>query len=143
MIIRTSIMAVVLLGASVATADDAGKLKGKWNAKVGPNEDIEIVIEFKEKAVVVTVPDGNGGEIQIDGEYVLDEKATPHKIDFVKFSSPDGQATEDNLGIYEINEKGDEVKICTGGPGNDRPTEFITASDGGGRGTIVLKRLKD
>jgi uncharacterized protein (TIGR03067 family) len=134
-------LAVVLLTASLAAAGDADTLKGKWTAKVGPNEDIEITIEFQDKAVLVTVPDGNGGEIQINGEYILDEKATPKKIDFIKFSSPDGGSVEDNLGIYQLNEAGDEVKICTGGPGQDRPDAFVPQGDGG-RGTITLKKKK-
>jgi uncharacterized protein (TIGR03067 family) len=131
----------VLLTASLAHAGDVDKLKGKWTAKVGPNQETEIVIEFQDKAFIVTVPDGSGDQLHLEGEYVLEEEAKPKKIDLIKFTSPDGQPIEDNLGIYEINEAGDEVKICTGGPGQDRPDTF--GPPNGDRGTITLKKKKD
>ncbi len=119
---------------------DIAKIKGKWTAKVGPNEDTPVTVEFKDKEVVVTVEAGDGNEIMINGEYKLDEKATPKRIDLTKFQSPEGETSPDNLGIYEL--KDDELKICTGGPGAERPTEFSPHEEGG-KGTIVLKRVKE
>lgn len=133
--------AVVFLSVSVSSASDLDKLKGKWTAKVGANQDVEITVEFQDRLILVTVPDGNGGEIQLEGEYILDDKASPKKIDLIRFTSPDGQPIDDNLGIYEINEAGDELKLCTGGPGQDRPDAFVPAGNDG-RGTVVLRKKK-
>jgi uncharacterized protein (TIGR03067 family) len=126
---------------------DAEKIVGKWTAKVGPNADTPITVEFKVKdqketgEVLVTVEAGDGNEIMITGRYKLDEKAKPKTIDLVDFKSPDGEKSEDNLGIYELND--DELKICTGGAGAERPTVFADMDNVGGKGTILLKRLKE
>ena len=151
MILKKLVLGVVVLGvvSAVARADDPKpasaktdieKFKGKWTGKVGPNQDIPITVEFREKEVVVSVDAGDGNQVNITGEFKLDEKASPKRIDFVKFQSPEGEAMPDNLGIYELKE--DELKVCTGGPGMERPTEFVAMQDGG-HGTIVLTRLKE
>jgi uncharacterized protein (TIGR03067 family) len=64
----------------------------------------------------------NGQEYEITGEIKLDEDAKPYKtIDWVEFVRPNGQEALDNLGLYEYN--GETLRICNGGPGNERPTE--------------------
>ena len=43
------------------------------------------------------------------------------------------------VGIYEV--KGDELKVCHGDPGADRPKE-IASKEGSGLSLITLKRVK-
>ena len=75
------------------------------------------------------------------GEAVIDEAAKPHKaITFKGFTRRDGTAAGENQGIYAF-DGDDTVKVCTGGPGNPRPTEF-KAGDGGPPQLIELKRKK-
>jgi uncharacterized protein (TIGR03067 family) len=130
---------VLLIPAAAPAADDKADIQGKWTAKVGPNEDVPIVVEFKDKAILVTVMADDNQEIKFEGEYKLDDAKNPKQIDLVNFTSPEGERTEDNLGIYEL--KGDELRICTGGPGQARPTEFLPHEEGG-RGTVTLRREK-
>jgi uncharacterized protein (TIGR03067 family) len=70
----------------------------------------------------------------------IDEKAKPKTWDWTKFSGPDGQEVPDNPAIYDID--GDSLKICSGGPGNARPTEF-KAGEEGPPNLVTLTRLKD
>jgi len=118
---------------------DLAKLKGKWSAKVGPNQDIPLIIEFKEKAIEVQVMTGDGQDITLKGEFKINDTAKPKSIDLLNLTAGDGNSLGDNKGIYEIS--GDTLKICTGGPNNDRPTEFFPAEDGG-RGTLTFSRVK-
>ena len=133
---------LVVVSPAVALAQgqaDIAKLKGKWTAKVGPNQDIPIVIEFKEKEIAITVTIGEGQDISLTGEYKIDDSAKPKSIDLLNFKSGDGGQLGDNKGIYTID--GETMKLCTGGPGNDRPTEFFPLEEGG-RGTFTLTRVK-
>ena len=119
---------------------DLAKLQGKWTTKVGPDRDIPVVFDIKGKKVVI---DGefNGQAFSLEGELKLDEKATPNKtIDWTKFTGPNGDDIPDNKGIYRI--EGDKVTICSGGPGNDRPTEF-KAGDEGGPTLSTLTKVKE
>jgi uncharacterized protein (TIGR03067 family) len=51
----------------------------------------------------------------------------------------EGELTAKTLGIYEVD--GDNMKICYGLPGKDRPTEF-SSKPGSGQVLIVYKRDK-
>ena len=64
-----------------------------------------------------------------DERYVLDETWNPKWIDF-----DDGRPPR-ILGIYAL--EGDRLTICTGGPGEARPTAFETSRSAG----TVLTRL--
>jgi uncharacterized protein (TIGR03067 family) len=122
--------AAILIVACPALADDADKdltgdlkgLQGSWTAMVGPNKDVALVLTFKGKDLSfhVTTPDGQ--EFDMKAKVKLDEKATPKKLDFVEMTGPDDNAIGDALAIYEL--KDGELKVCGGGPGKDRPTEF-------------------
>ena len=118
---------------------DLAKLQGKWTAKVGPENNIPLVMEIKDKklSILVTIPDE--GDIKIEGQISIDEKKAPKEIDWVKFTSPNGDDVPDNKGIYEI--KGDEWKVCNGGPGNDRPKEF--KDEGEQQRVVTFTRVKD
>ena len=118
---------------------DLAKLQGKWNMKFGPDGGFEMDILFKEKSVTFSGKGPDGQAFEIKGEIKLDEEAKPHKtIDYVNFKGPDGNDFPDNLGIYAF-DGDDKVKLCSGGPGQDRPTEFKT---GEGPGTTITMTRK-
>ena len=122
-----------------ALKGDLAKLQGKWTAKGGPDMDIPIIITIKGNAVSCKVTLKDGTEVASNGEIKLDESAKPHKtIDWRKFTRPDGQEAPENLGIYSF--EGDDFKICNGGPGNERPTEFKAGEGNGPPRVIILKR---
>jgi hypothetical protein len=52
----------------------------------------------------------------------------------------DDQEFPEILAIYELS--GDELRICNGGPNNDRPTEF-KAGDGCLADCLTFKKKKD
>jgi uncharacterized protein (TIGR03067 family) len=142
------LLAALTLAASAAAApaddkdakSDLDKLQGKWKAMVGPNKDIPFTLVVKDKTASVTITTPDGQERSFKGEVKLDEKKSPKQIDWVKFTRPDGTEAEANLGIYEL--KGDEFKVCNGGPGNSRPTEF-KAGEMGPPNLILFTRAKD
>lgn len=143
-LIPTLIVALVAMS-SQAAADDAAlkgdlaKLQGKWTAQGGPEKNIPIVVTFKGHDVSYQVTLKDGTEVNLKGEFKLDEAAKPHKtIDWVKFTGPDGQDVPQNLGIYSF--EGDDFKVCNGGPGNERPTEFKEGTDNAPPRITVLKR---
>jgi uncharacterized protein (TIGR03067 family) len=71
------------------------------------------------------------------GEFLINENASPKTIDFTNFKGPNGDQAEDVKGIYEF--KDATLRICTKGPGEDRPTEYLPV-DENGHGTIVFTR---
>jgi uncharacterized protein (TIGR03067 family) len=143
-----SVSVVLLtLAATAFAADDApaveGDLKGlqgSWQTKLGPEKDVPLVVAIKGDAVTATFTGAGGESVVLKGKIRLDEKASPRTIDWVEFNRPDGAPAEKNQGIYEL--KGDTWRVCNGGPGNSRPTEF--AGGFGDRPTlIVFERVKD
>lgn len=132
---------VVSVGTALAQddkKDDLAKLQGKWEAKVGPNKDIPLTIEFKEKTAKIVIT-ANGEDREIKGEFKLDETKSPKEWTWTKFENPQGNAVEDNLAIYKL--EGDKLTICSGGPGNERPKEFKDG-DGGPPNLVELTRVK-
>lgn len=118
---------------------DLGKLQGSWKALVGPEKNFPIVLEIKGKSVVVKVMNQEGREIELKGEFKIDEKASPHRtLDWVNFKRPDGEDAQPNLSIYKI--EGETFTVCSGGPGNARPAEF-KAGEGGPPNLIEFKRV--
>ena len=118
---------------------DIAKLQGKWTAKFGPGEGIEVEIAFKDKTATFSIKAPDEQAFEVKGEVKLDEEAKPHKtIDWVKFNGPDGNPFPDNLGIYAF-DGDDKVKLCSGGHGNARPAEFKT---GEGPGTTLIMTRK-
>lgn len=145
---RLAPLIVVILPLLAAAADDdapkgdLGKFQGKWKATVGPEKNVTLSILIKKSAVTATIAAPDGQEFEIKGEIKLDETAKPTKtVDWVKFIGPDGNEAPDNKGLYELVDA-DTIKVCNGGPGNDRPTEFKDG-DGGNPSLIILKRAKD
>jgi uncharacterized protein (TIGR03067 family) len=117
---------------------DLAKLQGGWTAKVGPNEDLDLLMTVTGNEVSLSMA-RDGEERSFQGKVELDEAAKPHPaITFKGFTRPDGTDAPENLGIY-VFEGNDTIKVCTGGPGNARPTE-IKAGEGGPPILITLKR---
>jgi uncharacterized protein (TIGR03067 family) len=126
-----------------APKGDLAKLQGTWSAKVGNEKNIEIAVTIKGTDVTLKIVTPEGQSIESKGQVKLDETAKPHKtVDWTKFNNPsNGEITPDNPGIYEIIDA-DTVRFCSGGPGNERPTEF-KAGDGGQPSLVTLTRQKD
>src|SRR5438067_98309 len=121
---RRIIAAVVLVAtAAVAPADDKpaaksdlDRLQGVWRAMVGRDKDIPLTMEIKGKAVVFVITTPEGDRRARQGEIRLDDKASPKRLDWIKFKGPDGDDDPESPAIYKLD--GDELTICTGGPGN-------------------------
>lgn len=112
---------------------DLAKIQGTWLAKTGPDDEILIKLMVKDNTYTASYDSGDGTKVEIRGEVRMNDKATPNKTaDFFKTQRNDGEDTRDNLGIYEVT--ADTFKLCVGGAGNERPTEF----KGGERGTPLL-----
>ena len=125
-----------------AAKGDLAKLQGKWTTQIGPEKEINLTVTFADHKVTASGARPQGDKFEVRGEVRLDENAKPRKtIDWVKFVDPDGNTIADNLGIYEFTDA-DTVRICNGGPGKDRPTEFKAGEDAA-PSLIVLKRDKD
>ena len=77
-LIPLALSAIVALG--LAPRDDKklegdlGKLQGKWKATVGPEKNIPIVVEIKDKKLTVLVKVPDQGEMTLDGQIAIDEK---------------------------------------------------------------------
>jgi uncharacterized protein (TIGR03067 family) len=110
-----------------APRDDLAKLQGKWSAKVGQEKDIPLTLEIKDRTanLLITI---QGQPRSLQGEFTLDEAKTPKQWDWKKFKNAEGQDVPDNLSIYKID--GDTLTLCSGGPGNDRPSDFKAGQDG-------------
>lgn len=121
-------------------AGDLAKLQGKWKTLVGPNKDATVVVEFKDEAVTLNVTLADGRTFDLKGIVKLDEAAKPKTLTWTKFKSPSGDDVEDNLAIYEL--KDDELKTCSGGPGNPRPSEF-KQGEGGPPNLSLFTRVKE
>jgi uncharacterized protein (TIGR03067 family) len=145
LIFAAAVLAAATPAARPAAADDPpvkgdlAKLQGTWSAKVGPEKNVLIVVTFKGSDVALKVSAPNGREYETTGAVKLDDQAKPHKtVDWVKFTNAMGEAVPENLGLYEFVDA-DTLRVCTGGPGNERPTEF-KAGEGGPPQLFTLKR---
>jgi uncharacterized protein (TIGR03067 family) len=144
---RTLIAAltVVAMATAASVADDPksdlDRIQGKWKALGGPNKDYEVVMTVAGSTVNATITSPDRQEYAIKGEIKLDEKARPKQLDWIKFAKPDGGGDyEPNLAIYELD--GDSLRICSGGPGRERPTE-LKAGDMGRPSLLEYKRMKE
>jgi uncharacterized protein (TIGR03067 family) len=148
---RTLLLPALALAASAAFAvaadekakdkdkgmGDLPKLQGTWKAMVGPNKDIPLTMVIKDKAVTLSFTTPQGDERSLKGEIKLDESKSPKQWDWVNFQGPDNAQARLNQAIYKIDK--DELTICSGGPGKDRPTEF-KAGDMGPPNLVIFQR---
>jgi uncharacterized protein (TIGR03067 family) len=70
--------------------------------------------------------------------YKLDPARKPSWFDLGSVRTPEGEELGPNLGIYEL--KGDDLKICFGKSGKDRPTSFDSSQDSAIDVLLILKR---
>ena len=120
------------------SAEGKGELDGTWMMVSSTFDGRATAAEVVKKRSMV-IRDGKLIAV-IDGAekdpltMTLDPTKKPRQIDLAR---PNGKGAA--LGIYSV--EGDELKLCYGEPGKDRPTEFASP-DGGRVYLLVLKREK-
>jgi uncharacterized protein (TIGR03067 family) len=107
---------------------DLDKIQGTWLAPAGPNDEVMISLTIKDQKYIARYDKGDGTNVEIKGEVKIDDKGKLKTIDFVKSERNDGEDAKDNLGIYTFD--GEKFKVCVGGGGNARPTEFKKGDEG-------------
>jgi uncharacterized protein (TIGR03067 family) len=117
-------------------AADVAALKGKWkivSAQFNGNDSGQAgqrTLEFTEKDF--TAFDGKKKVRTLN--YSLDPSVRPPRMDFTRAGTD-----VKSLGIYHLD--GDDLKICYGEPGADRP-ERIESKAGEKNFLLILKRVK-
>ena len=115
-------------------------LDGDWEAvsmirdgKEGkPPGENKMVVTIKGDAITF-----KQGDDDHKGTIKVDTSKTPKTMDLMP---EDGPAKGKTLvGVYEI--KGDELRVCHGEPGKDRPAE-LSSKEGSGLMLITFKRVK-
>ena len=146
---RTALVAcclVALASPAARAADDAkptgdlAKLQGRWAGKIGPEKDRPLVLVIDGPKATATFTRDDGTEVALKGDLKVDDTTSPRHLDWTGFTGPNGNVVEDNLAIYELD--GDTLRLCSGGPGNERPNKFEEGTDGPPH-LIVLKREKE
>jgi uncharacterized protein (TIGR03067 family) len=116
---------------------DLAKLQGRWSGKAGREQTTSVTVTIQGTSASFSIS-GPRGQRQSKGEIKLDENAKPHKtLDWLNFTTSSGESAPSNLAIYTL--KGDTLTVCSGGPGNERPTEF-KAGERGRPSLIVLTK---
>jgi uncharacterized protein (TIGR03067 family) len=110
------------VGAAPEAGGDLPKLQGRWETKVGLRKATVVALEIKGKAVAATIVTPQGGRIRADGELKLDETTTPKALDWVKFTTIDGEEVPEMRAIYRLEEG--RLYIRSGGFNDDRPAGF-------------------
>ena len=145
-----SLSLLLILAAPAARSDDAekadppkgdlAKIQGKWKGMVGDEKNIPVTAVFKDNTVTVHVTIQER-ELDLKGEIKLDETKSPKTWDWTKFKGPNGDEPEDNLAIYKFDGE-DKIILCSGGPGNERPTKF-EAGENGPPNLVEFTRVKE
>ncbi|MDX2036941.1 MAG: TIGR03067 domain-containing protein [Isosphaeraceae bacterium] len=129
---RIMTVAMVLIAGTIARGDekptgDLAKLQGAWTGLGGPSRNVPFTLTVDGTKLVFEF-EIQGEVRKVEGRIRLDEKAEPRTLDFHGFTSPNGDAIPENQGIYRLED--DRLTVCSGGPGNPRPTEFKAGADG-------------
>lgn len=137
------LLALILIPAGLLAEDkksdsaaDVAALKGKWkivSAQFNGRESGqagERTLEFTEKHF--TAFDGKKKVRTLN--YSLDSSANPPRMDFTRAGTD-----VKSLGIYQLD--GENLKICYGEPGANRPAR-IESKEGEKNFLLILKRVK-
>lgn len=120
---------------------DLARLQGTWKAMAGPKKDRPITLVIKGDDATLTVTTRQGAEVELKGTIKLDESKSPRSLDFADFKGPMGDVAGDNLSIYELDDKGDVLRMCSGGPGGGRPDKFEEGQDGQPPRIVIFRRV--
>lgn len=134
-------MLVLLAAASLGAApeeSDLSKLQGYWETSVGRRREISVTIEIKGNDVAATVTPKVGPKLRVSGELQVDEAASPRSLDWVKFSTLDGQEIPRLLSIYRL--EGDRLVVRSGGFNDSRPKVFEKGGEGVWSEVVVFTR---
>jgi uncharacterized protein (TIGR03067 family) len=138
-----ALIAAVAFAPSTRAAEkvdgDLARLQGTWVTEAGANKKVRVVLRIEGHAALVRLTMPNGGKFQAKGEVKLDESASPKAWDWIKFTGLDGQELPEIPAIYEL--KGDTLRVCNGGPDNERPSEF-KPGDGALADVHLFRRLE-
>jgi uncharacterized protein (TIGR03067 family) len=126
-------MAILVMCVAVRAADDDAKkdqdqMQGEWSLVSGMRngeplpEDAVKTLKRKVEGNASTVT--RDGEVVAKATFTLDASKKPKTIDI----TVEGQ-DKPVLGIYEVD--ADKMKICYGGPGDERPKEFASKENSG------------
>ena len=115
-------LAALASGAAPAVNGDLAKLQGRWETRVGLRKATIVRIEIKGNSVAATISTPQGRKIQADGQVKLDESVEPKALDWVKFTTLDGEEVPEVKAIYRL--EGDRFYLRSGGFNDERPTEF-------------------
>jgi uncharacterized protein (TIGR03067 family) len=118
---------------------DLALLQGEWKATAGSKKEIAVTLTVKGRDARVDIKLPQGVTIQAKGEISLHEGERPRGLDWVRFTALDGQDMPEVLAIYELD--GDTLRVCNGGPNNNRPKEF-KRGDGALADVVVFRREK-
>jgi uncharacterized protein (TIGR03067 family) len=116
---------------------DLSKLQGRWETKVGLKKGTIVRLEIKGRSVAATILTPQGMKIQADGEVKINETVTPKAVDWVKFTTVDGEEIPEVRGIYRF--EGDRFYLRSGGFNDERPTGF-DAGQGVWAAVLVFQR---
>lgn len=132
----------LLLPAALLRADDAPKgdkaLDGDWEVKSAlrggkepPADAPKLSVSIQGEAVTMKI-----GASTVKATFKAYPDKKPKAYDMTPEDGP--HKGETIKGIYEVT--GDELRVCHGGPGQDRPTEFSGKDDD--KFLVVWKRVK-
>ncbi len=123
--ITIALLAFGLLVAPAPAADepqgDLANFQGSWTAKI-EESGLVISLEIDGKAMTARWTKSDGTKVETRSEIRLSDRTSPRNVDFINTKDASGDKIQDRLAIYKID--GENIDICTGGPGADRPTEF-------------------
>jgi len=124
-------------GAAPVVEGDLARLQGRWETKVGQKRATVVRIEIKGRTVTATISTPQGIKIKADGEVKIDETSSPKALDWVKFTTLDGEEVPEVRAIYRLD--GDRWVIRSGGFNDQRPKEF-NAGDGVWAAVLTFER---
>jgi len=130
-------VAALAAGAAPESNGDLSKLQGRWETKVGLRKATIVALEIKGNAVAATISTPQGRKIQADGELRLDETTSPKALDWVKFTTIDGDEVPEMRAIYRLEEG--RLYVRSGGFNDDRPTKF-DAGEGVWANVLIFQR---